>query len=173
MTLSASRWRRVLVTCAAIGSLMALYEVTALDSRYAARDAWAAQPVPEGSAAGMRLAFSATAYCKGTTTSSGVTVRSGIVAADPALLPAGSVVRLSTGDSRYDGIYTVLDRGPLVRGKAVDVYMWSCHEALAFGRRKVGLDVIRLGWRPDAIGGSFVDRLVESGRSAVGLRSGD
>ena len=42
--------------------------------------------------AGSRMRFSATVYCKGTTTASGVEVRSGIAAADPALLPVGSVV---------------------------------------------------------------------------------
>ena len=43
--------------------------------------------------AGARLQFSATAYCKGETTASGVGVRTGIAAADPAILPVGSVVR--------------------------------------------------------------------------------
>ena len=46
--------------------------------------------------AGARLQFSATAYCKGETTASGVGVRTGIAAADPAILPVGSVVRLET-----------------------------------------------------------------------------
>ena len=37
------------------------------------------------------LRFTATAYCKGTTTKSGVKVRAGIAAADPQLLPVGSI----------------------------------------------------------------------------------
>ena len=62
-------------------------------------------------------------------------VKSGMVAADPQLLPLGSVVRMDGGPEAYQGIYTVLDTGPNVQGRHVDLYMWSCHEALAFGRR--------------------------------------
>ena len=50
--------------------------------------------------AGSRLQFQATAYCKGETTASGVGVRTGIAAADPAILPVGSVVRLETPNPR-------------------------------------------------------------------------
>ena len=39
--------------------------------------------------------FSATAYCKGTTTASGVGVTTGIAAADPGLLPVGSVLSMT------------------------------------------------------------------------------
>ena len=81
----------------------------------------------------------------------------------------GSVVELETADSRYDGIYTVLDTGPAVQGATVDLYMWSCHEALKFGRRPVALTVLRLGWNPRATAGSFVDRLF--GRAAVAADS--
>ena len=41
---------------------------------------------------GAQLHFTATAYCKGETTASGVTVRTGVAAADPGLLPVGTVV---------------------------------------------------------------------------------
>ena len=66
-------------------------------------------PPPEP---GTRLSFTATAYCKGLTTAAGVAVQAGIAAADPALLPVGSIVELDTPDARYDGIYTILDTGP-------------------------------------------------------------
>jgi 3D (Asp-Asp-Asp) domain-containing protein len=33
----------------------------------------------------------------------------------------------------YQGIYTVLDTGPEIRGREIDVYMWNCTEAKAFG----------------------------------------
>ena len=49
---------------------------------------------------GSHLRFTATAYCKGETTASGVGVRTGIAAADPTLLPVGTVVRLDTPDSK-------------------------------------------------------------------------
>ena len=32
-----------------------------------------------------------------------------------------------------------MDTGPAVRGRSVDLYLWSCKEALQFGRRKVRL----------------------------------
>ncbi len=37
--------------------------------------------------------------------------------------------------------------------------MWSCHEALAFGRQPVRLTVLRLGWNPRATAPGFMDRL--------------
>jgi 3D (Asp-Asp-Asp) domain-containing protein len=118
--------------------------------------------VTDGSAspqAGSRLAFSATAYCKGETTASGVTVRTGIAAADPMLLPVGTVVRLDTHDSRYSGIWTVMDTGPAIQGRVIDLYLWSCHEALRFGRRPIQLTVLRLGWNPQHSAPGLVDTL--------------
>lgn len=108
---------------------------------------------------GAKLEFTATAYCKGTTTASGVAVRRGIAAADPQLLPGGSVVSLTTGDPAFDGVYTVLDTGPAVQGRLLDLYVWSCYEALEFGRRQVQATVLRLGWDPRASQPSGVDRL--------------
>jgi hypothetical protein len=35
-----------------------------------------------------------------------------------------------------------------VKGRQIDIYMWNCNEALAFGRRTMGLHVMRLGWNP-------------------------
>ena len=109
--------------------------------------------------AGARLQFSATAYCKGETTASGVGVRTGIAAADPAILPVGSVVRVETPNPRYSGVWTVMDTGPAVRGRSVDLYLWSCKEALQFGRRKVRLTVLRLGWSPENSIPGMVDTL--------------
>ena len=43
-----------------------------------------------------------------------------------------------------------MDTGPSVQGRQVDIYMWSCNEALAFGRRPIHLTVLRLGWNPRA-----------------------
>jgi 3D (Asp-Asp-Asp) domain-containing protein len=97
---------------------------------------------------GARLYFTATAYCKGDTTASGVSVRTGIAAADPSLLPVGTVIRIDTPESKLDGIWTVMDTGPLVQGRIVDLYLWSCHEALRFGRVPIQLEVLRLGWSP-------------------------
>jgi hypothetical protein len=53
----------------------------------------------------------------------------------------------------------VLDTGPAIQGRKIDLYMWSCHEALAFGRKPVRLTVLRLGWNPRATAPGFLDRL--------------
>jgi 3D (Asp-Asp-Asp) domain-containing protein len=157
MIISGRFWRKTIVTAVAAVSFVSLYEVTALDSKYVARLATlretTALPIP-----GSRLAFSATAYCKGLVTASGVAVQSGVVAADPELLPVGSVIEIDSLPQKYNGIYTVMDTGPAVQGRQLDLYMWSCNEALQFGRKPIHLTVLRLGWNPRATTPSFLDR---------------
>jgi 3D (Asp-Asp-Asp) domain-containing protein len=158
MIISGRFWWRTIVTAIAAIGFVSLYEVTALDSKYVARFAnlheTSALPRP-----GSRLAFSVTAYCKGIVTASGVPVQSGVAAADPELLPVGSVIEIDSLPSKYNGIYTVLDTGPSVLGREVDVYMWNCNEALALGRKAVYVTVLRLGWNPRATTPGFLDRL--------------
>jgi 3D (Asp-Asp-Asp) domain-containing protein len=159
VSLSRSFGRKIVATGTAAVAFAFLYESTILDSRYAARQAElresTATPAP-----GARLRFTATAYCRGTTTTSGVNVRSGIAAADPDLLPVGSVIQVDRLSDRYNGIYTVMDTGPAVQGRHIDIYMWNCDEArYEFGKRTAGLTVLRLGWNPRASNPSLVDRL--------------
>ena len=85
--------------------------------------------------------------------------RRGVIAADPALLPVGSVVQIDSREAHVDGIYTVLDTGPDIQGRRIDLYMWSCNDALQFGRQTVSLTVLRLGWNPRATTRSFMERL--------------
>lgn len=160
MLLTRSLQRRVVVAAGAALGFVLLYESPIFDSEYligtlrgTPADAKAAPGVPEpedvaSPAPGVRLRFRATAYCKGTTTASGTAARTGIAAADPALLPVGSVIQVESLGARYDGIYTIMDTGPKVRGRQIDVYMWNCNEALAFGRRTLTVNVLRLGWNP-------------------------
>ena len=63
-------------------------------------------------------------------------MRTGIAAADPTLLPVGTVVRLDMPDSRYDGIWTIMDTGPAVQGRIVDLYCGAAttRSASAAGR---------------------------------------
>lgn len=145
MRLSRSLRRKVLATMMAGFGFLLLYEATVIDSKtLGSRPGGVAAPLlPEP---GARLVFEATAYCKGQTTRSGVPVRAGIAAADPKVLPLGSVIQVGGVPDEYKGIYTVLDTGPEVSGREIDVYIWSCYDALAFGRRKVELTVLRLGW---------------------------
>jgi len=155
--LTRSNSRRLVVMLVVIGGLMLFYEATTFDLL-----PWGGLPGalnPSAPVPGSRLDFSATAYCKGTTTASGAEVRTGIAAADDAILPVGSVVNVSTDNLRYNGVYTIMDTGPRVQGRVLDLYMWSCKEALVFGRKPVQVTVLRLGWNPQASTPSFIDRL--------------
>lgn len=158
MILSDSFQRKVVATCGAALGFWLLYEARAFDSREAER-LTAEREAQARPAPGLRLRFSATAYCKGETTAAGTAARTGVAAADPTLLPVGSVVRIDSLGPRYNGIYTVMDTGPSVRGREIDLYMWSCHEALEFGRRPARVTVLRLGWSPTASAPGAVDRL--------------
>jgi 3D (Asp-Asp-Asp) domain-containing protein len=140
-------WRRAFPSLLLVSAFVLLYEATVSDSRYAAHQA----ALLEGQlkpAPGTRLLFKATAYCKGQTTASGVAVRSGVAAADVTLLPVGSVIQADFEMPEYNGVYTIMDTGPEVQGREMDVYMWSCVEALRFGRQDVHIVVLRLGWDP-------------------------
>jgi 3D (Asp-Asp-Asp) domain-containing protein len=155
--LSHSLWRKAVALVIAVTGFVFLLETRILDSQYVALQGMfvsADKPLP-----GRRLDFAATAYCKGATTASGVAAQTGVAAADPALLPVGSVVNVSTGSPKYNGVYTVMDTGPEVQGRELDLYMWSCHEALRFGRKNVQITVLRLGWDPQASAPSLIDRL--------------
>src|SRR3954447_21211430 len=158
MIISGRFWRRTIVTAVAAIGFVSFYEVTALDSKYVARLATlheaTALPIP-----GSRVAFSATAYCKGLVTASGVAVQSGVAAADPELLPVGTVVEVDSLPQKYNGIYTVMDTGPEVQGRHLDLYMWSCNEALRFGRTAVRISVLRLGWNPTHSSPGLVDTM--------------
>ena len=164
LVISRSVWRKLMVTFVAIVVFVLAYEVSVFDSRDQASPGIVDPTVP---AAGSRQLFTATAYCKGTTTASGVVVRTGIAASDPALLPVGSVVNVTTGKTKYNGVYTIMDTGPRVQGRLLDLYMWSCHEALAFGRQQIELTVLRLGWNPNASTPSLIDRLFRRREAAA------
>src|SRR5437763_11238916 len=158
MLLARSFWWKALVTPMAVAGFVSLYEATILDSKYASytlslRQSTAA-PAP-----GAHVPFTATAYCKGLLTTSGVAAQNGVAAADPRLLPVGSVVQVGSADGRYDGIYTVLDTGPSVQGREIDIYVWSCNEALQFGRKTIALTILRLGWNPRSTAPGFLERL--------------
>jgi len=93
------------------------------------------------------MEFEATAYCDLGITFSGVYVQRGIVAADPRVLPIGSVIEVSAGD--YSGIYTVMDTGGVIKGDIIDIFIPDYEEAVQFGRQRVRIRVIRKGWIPD------------------------
>jgi 3D (Asp-Asp-Asp) domain-containing protein len=146
-SVSRSLWVKLLATSGVVVALLFIYERVIQDSREALIESASETEPP---APGRAVRFQITAYCKGQTTASGVRVRSGIAAADPKLLPPGSVIQLDGLPSDYEGIYTVLDTGPAIQGRIIDIYMWSCYDALDFGRRPAAVTVLRLGWDPQA-----------------------
>lgn len=161
MLISRSLGRKLAATATVVCGFVFMYEATVMDFRDIPRlvtNPSAAEDITL-SAQATHLRYSATAYCKGTTTASGVNVRTGIAAADPDLLPVGSVIQVYKLGERYNGIYTIMDTGPAVQGRQIDVYMWSCNEALQFGRREIAINVLRLGWNPKASTPTLVERL--------------
>ena len=159
MRIADSSWRKAIATLSVATVFVLLYEIQTHDSRSEASvtEITESTVLPQ---AGARMSFLATAYCKGDTTTSGVGVRTGIAAADPDVLPVGSVIRVETPNPRYSGVWTVMDTGPAVHGRSVDLYVWNCTEAQAFGRRRVRLTVLRLGWSPENSIPGMVDSLL-------------
>src|SRR5688572_5341353 len=160
--ISRSLGRKLTATAAVAAGFVLMYEAKVIDFRQIAVPGQAKEVVPGEEPVALNanhLRFAATAYCKGTTTASGVNVRTGIAAADPDLLPVGSVIQVYKLGEKYNGIYTIMDTGPAVQGRQIDVYMWSCNEALQFGRREIAINVLRLGWNPKASTPTLVDRL--------------
>jgi 3D (Asp-Asp-Asp) domain-containing protein len=97
--------------------------------------------VPRGPAGGS--SFTATAYCTGRVTATGTAPNEKTVAADPAVLPLGSQIRLTGLDERYNGVYVVGDTGALVRGRRIDLYIRNCREAVRFGHRSARVAILR------------------------------
>jgi 3D (Asp-Asp-Asp) domain-containing protein len=102
-------------------------------------------PAPHMGILGDPSVFDATAYSLYGVTRSGAYVRRGVIAADPRVIPLGSVVQISAG--KYSGVYTVLDTGRLIKGKIVDLWMPSYREAINFGRQQVKVRVLRRGYK--------------------------
>jgi len=163
--LSGSHLRKAAALFLAVAGFVLLYQTRILDSQTSALETvFGMEHAPEP---GALLGFSATAYCKGSTTASGVRVRTGVAAADPGILPVGSVVNIAAGDAKYSGVYTVMDTGPEVQGRELDLYIWSCNEALRFGRRSVQVTVLRLGWDPKASSPTLITRLFRKRKAAA------
>ena len=85
--------------------------------------------------------FKATAYSIHGRTRSGVRTQEGTMAADPRVLPLGTVVQVNAG--KYSGVYTVHDTGGAIKGNRVDVWLPTNREALRFGRRPIKLVVLK------------------------------
>jgi len=87
--------------------------------------------------------FLATAYCVPGITASGEVVAPGMVAADPRVLPFGSIIQVEAEGSR--DVYRVTDTGPLIKGKRIDVYIPAWTRAIEYGRKPVKVTVLQYG----------------------------
>jgi 3D (Asp-Asp-Asp) domain-containing protein len=105
----------------------------------------AISPAADALPVARRLDMRATAYCLRGNMRTGVRVRDGMAAGDPAVLPLGSVVRVSHPDGRVVGIFVIMDTGSAVRGNKIDLWFASCAEARQWGIRTVVAEVIRIG----------------------------
>jgi 3D (Asp-Asp-Asp) domain-containing protein len=114
----------------ALGPILALALIT---------DASHTQPKPNPDKA---RRFTASAYCEQGTTKSGTPARQGIAAADPRVLPLGTVVQVEHADGRT-ATYLIADTGSAVKGRHLDIFMSSCAAAKRFGRRTVLARVTR------------------------------
>lgn len=86
-------------------------------------------------AGGSSFSMTATAYCLGGTTATGMPVGRGVIAVDPGVIPLGSRVHVSGyGDA------IAADTGGAIRGNKIDVWL-SCGEAYAWGVRSVTVTV--------------------------------
>jgi len=91
--------------------------------------------------------FQATAYSITGITKSGVPVQPGHVAADPRVIPLGSMIYVES--PLMGGVYQVTDTGRLIKGKIIDIFIPSYHECIEFGRRNVKVKVLRYGYGAD------------------------
>ena len=102
------------------------------------------EPLPLSSRA---VPCTATAYAAtGHPTASGTMPHRGVVAADPAVLPLGSRIRVHAA-GQYSGEYVVRDTGGAIRGRRIDIYMPEHAQAKRFGRRAVKVEVVDYGPR--------------------------
>ena len=96
------------------------------------------RPTPStGSTGGGRqLTVSSTCYCLKGTTASGLPVGPGIIATDPTVIPLGT--RLFVPGY---GNGVAADTGSAVKGNTIDLWVASCAQASAYGRRTVTITI--------------------------------
>lgn len=88
----------------------------------------------------------ATAYCSGTTCSTGVKVKPGYVAVNPKQIPYGTKMYIVSSDGKYVYGYAIAaDTGGFAyngSGTVVDLYMRTYSECVNFGRRNVEIYIL-------------------------------
>ena len=102
----------------------------------------------ETTSAAAAESYVATAYSLKGRTASGKPVSRGLIAADPAVLPLGTRVRVEAGS--LSGEYLVADTGGAIKGRRIDIWTPTTRQALQFGRRPVKVTVLAFGAKPES-----------------------
>jgi 3D (Asp-Asp-Asp) domain-containing protein len=97
----------------------------------------AAQPQLNGT-------YTATAYAQHGITASGEYAHRHVVAADPAILPIGTRLKIRHAGP-YSGEYVVADTGSKIEGRKLDIYLPDVSACRKFGVKRVNVTVIELG----------------------------
>jgi N-acetylmuramoyl-L-alanine amidase len=129
------------------GSVLLATGVLAVALTFSAPPAGRSIPATEGEPQADQRRFRVTAYCVKGTTASGEQTRPGVAAADPNVLPLGSVVEIDSFEgrlSRYNGVYDIKDTGAKVRGHTLDLFVPNCREARQFGRRTAEVTILEV-----------------------------
>ncbi len=85
--------------------------------------------------------FTASAYSVKGETATGDSTHRGTAAADPAVIPLGSKIRIR-GAGKYSGVYLVKDTGPKVNGRQIDIYIPNEAAAKRFGKKEVTVEIL-------------------------------
>jgi peptidoglycan DL-endopeptidase CwlO len=93
-------------------------------------------PSSGSSGGGRQLTVSSTCYCLRGNTASGLPVGPGIIATDPSVIPLGTRVFVPG----Y-GKAVAADTGSAVKGNTIDLWVASCAQASAYGRRTVTITI--------------------------------
>jgi 3D (Asp-Asp-Asp) domain-containing protein len=136
--------RRFLILLTGLGMLLHCPGLQSVESQAADPNAMRQKLEIQAETPSPVVEFEATAYCEYGITKSGALTVVGVVAADPEILSLGSLIDLDS--PAYGGIYQVLDTGALVKGKIIDIYVPGQEAAIAFGRQKVRVTVLRQGY---------------------------
>ena len=88
--------------------------------------------------------YVATAYSVTGVTASGIYTNRHVVAADPSILPIGTIIKIRHA-GRYQGEYVVADTGSKIVGHRLDIYMPSTAACMRFGKKTVKVKLVKLG----------------------------
>lgn len=92
-----------------------------------------------------KITGKASAYCTGTTCSTGVRVKQGYIAVDPSIIPYGTQMYIRTSDGSWIYGYAIAaDTGGFTAwGNTIaDLYMYSYDDAVKFGRRNIEIYIL-------------------------------